>query len=72
MRAYSILPAFSWLVDEWLNQVSELPGELIETDRFAMVAEAFVKKRIAKASCTPLISRKSQVSTYVGLAYPCV
>jgi len=36
-------------MDEWLNQVSELPGELIETDRFAMVAEAFVKKTYSQS-----------------------
>lgn len=48
--AYAILPPFSWLVDQRLNQVFQMARKFIVANRFRMVAKAFVKESVTEAS----------------------
>lgn len=68
-EGYSILPAFSWLVDKRLKQISKVPRELIVPDRLTVVAKTLVEERITEASWTPLSRHGSQAC--MGFTYLC-
>lgn len=37
-------------MNEWLNHVLEMSGELVEPDRLAMIAQTFVEEGVAETS----------------------
>ena len=50
--ANPIFPAFTRLMDQWLNQVLDVSTELIISYRLAEVSKSIVKEGISEASLT--------------------
>jgi hypothetical protein len=53
-RTYSILPAFSRLVDQRLDQICRMSREFVPANGLAIVTKAFVEERVPEASWTPV------------------
>jgi cbb3-type cytochrome oxidase cytochrome c subunit len=58
-KPHSILPSFSWLVDQWLDEIFDMTRKLVVANRLAVVTETFVKERITEASYVPVNANRA-------------
>lgn len=70
-KAHSILPAFTGLMDQWLNQILDMSRELIIANRLAVVTKTLVKECIAEARLFRVsLNRSSRKGALLDLCAP--